>query len=172
MRLHEDLLTKCEQCGIFQRLEDVRPLANVRGLHERLAPGEPVPFGECRECGDFVVAHQPTTNEVIGLGSVLVDALTRFTEPFTVGTVIPYINDGPLDPANTVLRAMRLFIAARNALDQSHAASVGCGIHYHNPSTPIPTFDPRRIFSEPLGPTATEQEHEDAAEAAVPGAAD
>jgi len=52
---------ECDNCG---RISDERDLARVfpdiPDMMERIAPGEPVPFGECPDCGALVHAIRET----------------------------------------------------------------------------------------------------------------
>jgi len=43
--------TECQNCGREAEEEELLPLEEVRHLLERVAPGEPMPAGECRSCG-------------------------------------------------------------------------------------------------------------------------
>ena len=46
---------ECGDCGrISDETEIVRVFPNIPDLTERIAPGEPVPFGECPDCGALV----------------------------------------------------------------------------------------------------------------------
>jgi len=46
---------ECGDCGrISDETEIVRVFPNIPDLAERIAPGEPVPFGECPDCGALV----------------------------------------------------------------------------------------------------------------------
>lgn len=46
---------ECGDCGrIYDEADIVRVFPNIPDLAERIAPGEPVPFGECPDCGALV----------------------------------------------------------------------------------------------------------------------
>jgi predicted RNA-binding Zn-ribbon protein involved in translation (DUF1610 family) len=42
-------LYECQDCGKRWKLEELKP--DIPHYHERVAPGEPEPAGECPECG-------------------------------------------------------------------------------------------------------------------------
>jgi len=42
---------RCQDCGDQFRDDQVVPLDQVKNLLERVSPGEPMPSGECPECG-------------------------------------------------------------------------------------------------------------------------
>jgi predicted nucleic acid-binding Zn ribbon protein len=45
-------LFQCQDCNRISDIHDIEPL--VGRIHERVAPGEVLPHGECRECGAVV----------------------------------------------------------------------------------------------------------------------
>lgn len=48
---------KCDNCDrIFDSSEIKIKISSLgmKALHERLTPGDPVPYGECNDCGAFV----------------------------------------------------------------------------------------------------------------------
>jgi hypothetical protein len=47
------LVIACQGCDKVWREDQVIPLESVPDLLQRIAPGEVVPFGECRECGSL-----------------------------------------------------------------------------------------------------------------------
>ena len=51
-RASDDAPTRCQNCGKIAPARELRPLPDVLA---RVAPGEVMPAGECRECG--AVAH-------------------------------------------------------------------------------------------------------------------
>jgi hypothetical protein len=64
-----DVLIKCQGCDKVMTEKQVIPLENVPDLLQRIAPGEVVPFGECRECG--ALCHKiEETSRIIGSESL------------------------------------------------------------------------------------------------------
>ena len=52
----------CYNCNMTLRRES-QIRFEIRGIHERVAPGEPMPAGECVECGALV--HEEIVDQVI-----------------------------------------------------------------------------------------------------------
>jgi hypothetical protein len=46
--------TNCDNCDATVSAENIIPLEKVPDLLQRVAPGEPMPSGECRACGALV----------------------------------------------------------------------------------------------------------------------
>lgn len=46
--LPEGNACECQDCEWRGHIDDCKP---IKHLHERVAPGEPMPAGECPECG-------------------------------------------------------------------------------------------------------------------------
>jgi len=52
---------ECGNCGkVWDEEELTRVFPDISDLAERIAPGEPVPFGECPDCGALVHAIRET----------------------------------------------------------------------------------------------------------------
>ena len=52
---------ECGNCGrVWDEADLARIFPDIPNLTERIAPGEPVPFGECPECGALVHAVRET----------------------------------------------------------------------------------------------------------------
>ena len=49
---------RCQDCDEVLGEDDLIPVDEVKHLHERVAPGEPMPAGECKHCG--ALAHEVT----------------------------------------------------------------------------------------------------------------
>jgi len=52
---------RCQNCDRVFGVAKLRPLDEVADLAQRIAPGEPVPAGECKYCG--ALAHEEAKGE-------------------------------------------------------------------------------------------------------------
>ena len=67
---------ECDNCGkVSEESELSHAFPNIPDLVERIAPGEPVPFGECPECGALMHAIEETFMCLVCSAFVKVDEL-------------------------------------------------------------------------------------------------
>ena len=52
----EKKVVRCQDCRRILKKNDLIPVEQVKNLHQRVAPGEPMPVGECKHCG--ALAHE------------------------------------------------------------------------------------------------------------------
>ena len=73
---------KCQNCDSI----NVVPLADVPNLLQRVAPGEPMPGGQCRVCGSLM---QPVTVSQRPLFAPIVDAVAQDIRPVLANCAVP-----------------------------------------------------------------------------------
>lgn len=61
---------ECQSCGECWTSEELKPIPE-RGIFDRVAPGEPMPAGECPECGAVCHASEATARAGLPEGVIL-----------------------------------------------------------------------------------------------------
>jgi hypothetical protein len=126
-------MCKCANCG--NETADIIPLDEVRGLSERLTPGDDVPAGECFKCGALCYALGTDNLEKIlvvstaHLGSddcdklqaYLADGYTSWIWDYPEGLMVNVPSDRADDKAYQDLKLSDLFWEVFNK-----AVALGC----------------------------------------------
>lgn len=101
----------CTSCGSLYNEDDIIPLAEVKGLAERLTPGEEVPAGECPdlECGALVYLDDDSTyvGRLFNCARLLIDLVnaTGGCIKDAKGFVVPKCDEDWIDLGEAYVKA-------------------------------------------------------------------